>query len=1087
MPPHGRRRSSSLSILLSLLFLFAATAFAASSAVIGIDLGTEYIKASLVKPGVPLDIILTRDSKRKEVSAVAFKSSKAKEDFPERIYGGDAGERLLSRACKNTVDQALVALSSRFPKDVYPNLKQLLGLSKDSPIVTEYGARYPELQIEESFETGTIGFRSDSFAAAEAIFTVEELLAMELKSVKANAEHMAGKGHTIEDAVITIPGYFTARERKAVATAVELAGLRPISLLSDGLAVGLNYATSRTFPIVNEGGKPEINLIYDVGAGSATATVLKFQGKTVKDVGKFNKTIQEIHVLGSSWDRTLGGDALNRVVLDDMLSKFIEQPASKQAQVALEAVRQHGRTMSKLWKESERIRQVLSANSEAHANFEGLFLEDLTFKYKLTRTDFESLSTEYQNRVEQPALKALEMAKLEPKELDSIILHGGAVRTPSVQRMLEKVVSKDKIRTNVNSDEAAVLGAGFRSATISPSFRVKEIKITDIAQYPVFASWKVDEKEKTQKLFVPTSAVGPEKQVSFNFANEFEFLLSQQTSDSTNEPVTKVQTLNLTDSIKSATSQGCAAGDLTPKFNIRLSPFNGLPEVVGASITCEGQESEKKGVVDGMKDFLGFGSKKDEQQKVLDIEDESSSTTTSSQKETKSTTETGKKSEATGKPKEAKKKQVTVNIGFSSQPAGKSSISTLSIQRMQDRLTAFDASDLSRVLRAETLNSLEAYTYKVRDLVEDEAFITASTSLQRDEISKHSSEISSWLYEDGAEASRDLLKEKLDLLRGLVKPIQKRLDESKKRPEAIKKVEEALKQAEAMGSAIKTLLEKHESEVSVSLEDSASAASSSSSESATTSSSATIDEFADLDETSTSTSTTTPAKSAEPSMPPLFTENDLNLVEEKRSTVQKWLDEKLAEQEKLGPTDDPVLLTSDLKDKVKDLEGLTDLLIRRLSAPKNKPPKSAKSKKSKSRTKETETSTSTVVEPVETDNVPSADPTASSAEAEPTAAEPEKVYAGTDDGEWSQASESSHPGEMTAEEELKIRQEQQRIDDELAAERISRVNAAKASQSIKDKKAKESGKAKSKKKSKSKSKTKTLKPKGKSKEDHEEL
>jgi hypoxia up-regulated 1 len=63
-------------MLLGLFFLFSSTASAAS-AVLGVDMGTEYIKAALVKPGVPLEIVLTKDSRRKETSAVAFKPAKS--------------------------------------------------------------------------------------------------------------------------------------------------------------------------------------------------------------------------------------------------------------------------------------------------------------------------------------------------------------------------------------------------------------------------------------------------------------------------------------------------------------------------------------------------------------------------------------------------------------------------------------------------------------------------------------------------------------------------------------------------------------------------------------------------------------------------------------------------------------------------------------------------------------------------------------------------------------------------------------------------------------------------------------------------
>jgi hypothetical protein len=73
-------------------FLYIFTSALAASAVLGVDLGTEYIKAALVKPGIPLEIVLTKDSRRKEASAVAFKPIKNPEagSFPERAYGSDA-------------------------------------------------------------------------------------------------------------------------------------------------------------------------------------------------------------------------------------------------------------------------------------------------------------------------------------------------------------------------------------------------------------------------------------------------------------------------------------------------------------------------------------------------------------------------------------------------------------------------------------------------------------------------------------------------------------------------------------------------------------------------------------------------------------------------------------------------------------------------------------------------------------------------------------------------------------------------------------------------------------------------------------
>lgn len=968
MPPHGRRRLSSLTIFLSFLFLFISTASAAS-AVLGIDLGTEYIKAALVKPGIPLEIVLTKDSKRKETAAVAFKPLRTRVDtaesdsYPERVYGSDA-----------------VALSARYPSDVYPNLKPLLGLKLSDDVASDYRGTYTGLQMVESPDTGAIGFKSDCFVPDEQPWVVEELLAMELKNVKKNAESMAGKGSTISDTVITIPSFYSVEERRAVTVAAELAGLRVLSLVSDGLSVGLNYATSRTFPVVNEGGKPEIHLVYDMGAGSTSATVLKFQGRTVKDVGKYNKTIQEVQVLGTAWDRTLGGDALNRILLEDMIGKIVSTPHMKNLNLEPKHVRSHGRTMAKLWKEAERIRQVLSANTETSTSFEGLYYEDFTFKYKLSRAEFESLASRYLDRVQKPIDEALLSAKMSLADLESVILHGGAVRTPFVQKQLETVVkNSDKIRTNVNGDEAAVFGAAFKAAGISPSFRVKEIRAADNAVHSVSVRWTLDGKDKHQKLFVPTSQVGAEKQVSVKAIEDFSFSLLQQISpESTYLPVSSIKTENLTQSVKTLTDRfSCDASNISTKFAIRLSPADGLPEVVSGSVSCEVSEAETKkgGVVEGVKDLFGFGSKKGDQEPLKEDNDsgslassstsitESQSSTSAVQSATSDSTLEESKSE--DKPKELKKRMETIYLGFSIEAADSSKSKADGLERMKKRLNAFDKSDRSRVLREETLNNLEGYTYKIRDILEDEGFISASTQQQRDDIETKSNDASMWLYGDGAEATRETLKARLDELRGLVEPIQKRKEEASKRPSEVQKLKDALAQADTMVQVVKQQREAQAAAESEAVSKESESSKSQATETSTTS----ADEFAELDDDPATASSST--KQATPTMPaPVFSEDDLQAIVEKRESVQKWLDEKLAEQEKLTPMDEPVVLSSDLSTKSQEInDAVMNLLTKQMKTPPKPKPKKAKTTKS-TKTASTTTAAGTNSSTVESGELP---------------------------------------------------------------------------------------------------------------------
>ncbi|KAK3386616.1 Hsp70 protein-domain-containing protein [Podospora didyma] len=944
----ARLTLSPLSIFFSAIFLFSTHVFAAS-AVLGVDLGTEYIKAALVKPGIPLEIVLTKDSRRKEISAVTFKPSPngpKKGEYPERAYGSDA-----------------MALAPRYPGDNYPNIKTLLGLPVDSEQVKEYAARHPALQLEASKLRGTAAFKSaGAFTPEEDAWMVEELLAMELQSIRSNAEALAGLGTSVRSVVLTVPPFFTIEEKRAVELAADLAGFKVLSLISDGLAVGLNYATSRQFPNINEGGKPEHHMIFDMGAGSTKATVLKFQSRTVKDIGKFNKTIQEVQVLGSGWDRTLGGDALNYLIVDDMVAKFVDSPKAKKATVAAESLKAHGRAIAKLTKEAERLRHVLSANQVTQGSFEGLY-EDIDFKYKITRAEFEELAESHAARVGAAIQGALDAASLQIKDLDSVVLHGGASRTPFVQKELEKVLGDaDKIRTNVNSDEAAVFGAGFRAAEISPSFRVKEIRVSEGASYPAGIRWKTDEgKSKHQRLWTAASHLGaPAKDVTFSNKDDFSVNFYQLTPGAVEAETKVFATKNLTDTVTELVEKfKCEKSDVRFKVTVRLATENGEPDVVKATAECEAEELEKAGIVDGVKNLFGFGKKeqqplKDEEGTVEEV-DASSSTTS----ETKSSSATSSASSSSASASEsadakaaAKKKQLfVIPIQYTVEKAGVPQLPKADLTALKDRLKAFEASDRSRRQREEALNQLEGYTYKVNDIIENEDFIAASTAEERATLEKKNSEASEWLYGEGADASREELKKRLKELQDIVVPVQNRIEEAAKRPELVKGLKDALASTNEFVFDLKKKIAEHEEFESSRIASSASSTSTSTDTSTVTVAPSAADFDGLEDESAT---TTTKAVDVEDlkdrgPVPPLYTLEDLKESEDLYVSISAWLEEKVAAQDKLGATDDPVLLSKDLTERREKLDKAgVDLAMKGVrNFEKKKKAKETKSKKAK--------------------------------------------------------------------------------------------------------------------------------------------
>ncbi|KAF5663349.1 hypoxia up-regulated 1 [Fusarium denticulatum] len=956
-------RVSPLMTLLATIFLFATNVFAIS-AVLGVDLGTEYIKATLVKPGIPLEIVLTKDSRRKETSAVVFKPSRngpQKGEYPERAYGADA-----------------MALASRFPSDVYPNLKTILGLTTQDSVVQEYAARHPALQLQSHPTRGTAAFKSKSFTDDVEAWMVEELLAMELQSIQKNAEVAAGDGSIVRSIVLTVPPFYTADEKRALQTAAELAGLKVLGLLSDGLAVGLNYATTREFPNVSNGSKPEYNIIFDMGAGSTKATVLKFQGRSIKDIGKFNKTVQEVHVLGAGWDRTLGGDSLNYLILDDMVKQFVESKAAQRASVAAESVKSHGRAIAKLNNQVEKVRHVLSANQNTGASFEGLY-EDIDFRYKITRTQFEEMAAEHAERITVVINDALKAANLDIIDIDSIILHGGASRTPFVQKVLEKVSgSPEKIRSNVNSDEAAVFGAGFRAAELSPSFRVKEIRIAEGGFYPSGVKWETKEgKTQHQRLW---SAVSPQgaapKELTFTNEKDFTATFYQQIG-SNEKDVKTLTTKNLTATIAAIKQKypSCVESEIRFKLGVKLSGENGEVEVAKAAVECEAEV--KEGLVDGVKNLFGFGKKDQKPLKEGEgseeemKDDKSSSSSTASPESATSSAADSATSGSTEEVKpEAKKREIVgIPVEITVEDRGIPALTPAEISKSKDRLKAFAASDKARLQREESLNQLEAFTYKIRDLLEGDAFIEASTEKERTKLAELASETSDWLYADGAEATKEVLKSKLKVLKDLVTPIQKRVEEIEKRPEYLTALKQTLENTHGFVEKIKGQIAEHES-WHKSASESASASSSIESSSTETAQEKATGDFDGLEDEDPAVAEARKMEQVikeKGPIPPLYTLEDLKEVIDLHKATLDWLNNLEAKQSKLAATADPVLLIKDLKTKRDKLEKASveaALKGARKVEEKNrqakKAAKEAKKKSKKSKTTSGEASQETV-------------------------------------------------------------------------------------------------------------------------------
>merc|ERR1712042_328749 len=360
-----------------------------------------------------------------------------------------------------------MAVCVKSPKHCYVYLLDLLGKKVDHPMVKAYQARFPQYKIEADPDRGTVMFRHDS----ETVYSVEELLGMIFAHAKTQAE--AFTEQAVKDVVITTPVFFNQAERLALVAAAQLGGLNVLQLMNTPMAVALNYGMFRRKEI---NGTVKHLMLYDMGAQATTATIVGFQVVKTKDKG-FSETHPQAQILGVGYDRTLGGAEMKFRVRDYLADQFNAMGKTKTD------VKTVPRAMGKLLKEAERVKLILSANTDCFAQIENV-MEDIDFKLPMTRDKLMEMSADLMDRVTGPVQRALTTASMSMENIDQVILVGGGTRVPRVQELLTEFVGQE-LGKSLNTDESAAMGAVYRSADISTGFKVKKFLTKDAVIFPI--------------------------------------------------------------------------------------------------------------------------------------------------------------------------------------------------------------------------------------------------------------------------------------------------------------------------------------------------------------------------------------------------------------------------------------------------------------------------------------------------------------------------------------------------------------------------------------------------------------------------
>jgi len=386
--------------------------------IIGIDLGTTNSCVAVFEGNEPV-VIANSEGKRTTPSVVGFVK-----DGERKV--GDPAKRQAITNPKNTVYSI-----KRFMGETYEQSRKE---AERVPFTVVNDNGYPRVEI------------------SGRKYTPQEISAMILQKMKKTAEDYLGQ--EVTDAVITVPAYFSDSQRQATKEAGTIAGLNVRRIVNEPTAAALAYG-------VDKAGKNMKIAVFDLGGGTFDISILDFGD------GVFE-------VLSTNGDTHLGGDDFDQVIIDWLVNGFKQDEGIDLSKDPM--------AMQRLKEAAEKAKIELSSSTTTEINLPYISAEGGVPKHlvkTLTRAQFEQLAHNLIQACLVPCQNAMRDAKLQPSDIDEVILVGGSSRIPAVQTLVKNYFGKEPSK-GVNPDEVVAIGAAIQGAILNKENGVGDIVLLDV-------------------------------------------------------------------------------------------------------------------------------------------------------------------------------------------------------------------------------------------------------------------------------------------------------------------------------------------------------------------------------------------------------------------------------------------------------------------------------------------------------------------------------------------------------------------------------------------------------------------------------
>lgn len=413
----------------------------------GVDLGNHNTVIACAR-NRGIDIVVNEVSNRSTPSLIGF--------GVKNRFIGETGKNQQTSNLKNTVE----------------NIKRILGLNHNDP----------DFEVEKKFfscplvenEEGGISARI-RYLGKEQEFTTTQLAAMYINKIK-DITQKETKGNIV-DICLSVPVWYTEKQRRAAYDACKIAGLNPVRIVNEVTAAAVGYGVFKANDLPEDNAKKVA--FVDIGHSSYQISIAAVKRG-------------ELKILGSAYDKHFGGRDFDYAIANYFADEFKDKYKID--------IKSNPKAFYRVISAAEKLKKVLSANTQAPFNVESL-MNDIDVSSSMTREQLEELVAPLLKRLHIPIEVALKDAGLKASDLDSVELIGGCTRVPILKTKLTEIFGT-QLSFTLNQDEAIVRGNAFICAMHSPTLRVRPFKFEDFNPYTVSYFWdKEDEDEDHLEVF----------------------------------------------------------------------------------------------------------------------------------------------------------------------------------------------------------------------------------------------------------------------------------------------------------------------------------------------------------------------------------------------------------------------------------------------------------------------------------------------------------------------------------------------------------------------------------------------------------